>query len=63
MQKGDASKEEIANYIRFIYKKNQDLQALGEFCDKNNKSKNSDIFDAIAVALSGATQSSKNKTK
>lgn len=42
---GNAKKERIANYIRKHY------LDLGEFNDKPSKSKNSDIYDAVALGL------------
>lgn len=48
MGKGDASKEEVAEYIMELYKDNENVRALGPFNDKPNKGKNSDIYDAIA---------------
>ena len=51
MQNGSASKEEVAARINFIYQGNERIAALGPFCDKNNKQKNSDIYDAIGVGI------------
>lgn len=48
---GSASKEDVAKYIREYYKDNQFVQELGEFNDKANKSKNSDIYDALSIGL------------
>lgn len=46
---GNASKEEVAEFVQDMYKDNIYVQALGEFNDKNNKNKNSDMYDAISM--------------
>lgn len=46
------SKEDIAIFLRLKYKSDEKVMSLGEFNDKNNKNKNSDIFDSIAIAIS-----------
>lgn len=51
MGNGAAKKEEVAEYIKKIYKDESQVRDLGEFCDRTCKAKNSDIFDAIAIAL------------
>ena len=51
MQNGAASKEEVAERIQLIYHSDSRLSELGPFCDKNNKHKNSDIYDAIGVGI------------
>lgn len=51
MNNGSATKEEVAEYIREYYKDDQNVQDLGEFNDKANKSKNSDIYDALSIGL------------
>lgn len=51
MDNGSASKEEVAEYIREYYKYDERIQEIGEFNDKQNKSKNSDIYDAISIGL------------
>jgi Holliday junction resolvasome RuvABC endonuclease subunit len=53
MGKGNASKEEVCDYIRFIaYPDDERVQAMGELNDKSgHKDKNSDMYDAIATAL------------
>ena len=51
MDDGSASKEEVANYIRKYYEYDERIQEIGEFNDKQNKSKNSDIYDAISIGL------------
>lgn len=56
MHKGSATKEEVANYIRFIYRNDPRIEALGPLNDGKGKSKNSDIYDAIASALATACQ-------
>lgn len=50
--KGSASKEEVAQYISEYYINNEEVQNLGEFNDRQCKAKNSDIYDAISIALS-----------
>ena len=51
MNNGSASKEEVAEFIRNYYLHDLDVQALGEFNDRQCKAKNSDIYDAISIAL------------
>lgn len=51
MNNGSATKEEVAEYIRKYYEYDDSIQNLGEFNDKPNKNKNSDIYDAISIAL------------
>lgn len=51
MNNGNAGKEEVAEYIQDKYREDEKVINLGEFCDRNCKAKNSDIFDAIAIAL------------
>jgi crossover junction endodeoxyribonuclease RuvC len=52
MGNGSASKEEVADYIRFVvYPDDERVQAMGELNDRPNKNKNSDMYDAIATAL------------
>lgn len=48
---GSASKEEVASYIQSLYKNNDIVSNLGEFNDKSNKNKNSDIYDAISIGI------------
>ena len=48
---GSASKEEVANFIKGFYINDENVQALGEFNDRQCKAKNSDIYDAISIAL------------
>lgn len=50
MEDGAADKEEVARFIQDKYKQFNSVLELGEFCDRNCKAKNSDIYDAIAVA-------------
>lgn len=51
-QKGNASKEDIANAIRAFYGEDSTLIAeIGPYSDKQNKSKTSDIYDAISIGL------------
>lgn len=50
MDNGSADKEEVADFIKNKHSDNKKVIDLGEFCDRNCKAKNSDIFDAIGVA-------------
>lgn len=50
MDDGSADKEEVAAFIQNKYKDDKKVIELGEFCDRNCKAKNSDIFDAIGIA-------------
>lgn len=54
---GRAKKDEVANIIR------EKVIDIGEYSDKAGKNKTSDIYDAIAVALSIYERVSKNKIK
>lgn len=51
MSNGSAAKEEVADFIKDKYQNDDKVIDLGEFCDRNCKAKNSDIYDAIAIAL------------
>lgn len=51
MDNGNADKEEVARFIQDKYKDDSKVIDLGEFCDRTCKAKNSDIYDAIAIAL------------
>lgn len=51
MSNGSATKEEVAEYVRAFYLNDSRVQALGEFNDRQCKDKNSDIYDAISIAL------------
>lgn len=51
-QKGNASKEDIANAVRAFYGEDSTLIAnIGPYSDKQNKNKTSDIYDAISIGL------------
>lgn len=51
-QKGNASKEDIANAVRTFYGEDSTLIAeIGPYSDKQNKEKTSDIYDAISIGL------------
>lgn len=50
--KGSSSKEEVATFVKEYYAGNKDIEILGEFNDRQCKAKNSDIYDAISIALS-----------
>lgn len=54
MQDGAASKEAVAHRIQFLYRSDERIAELGPFSDKNNKQKNSDIYDAIGVAIAAS---------
>lgn len=49
---GDATKEEMAKLVQDYYSENSIVNTLGELNDRNCKAKNSDIYDAITIALS-----------
>lgn len=49
---GDATKEEMAKFVQDYYSENPIVNTLGELNDRNCKAKNSDIYDAITIALS-----------
>lgn len=51
---GNASKEEVANHILFLYP--ELLEILGPYSDKQNKKKTSDMYDAVSIALSHLTK-------
>lgn len=51
MNNGSASKEEVADFVKHFYTSNKDVQALGDFNDRQCKAKNSDIYDAISIGL------------
>lgn len=51
MKKGNAGKEEMADYIVKQYGHQPSVAALGEFNDRACKAKNSDMYDAIAIGL------------
>ena len=47
--KGNASKEEVAEYIINLYPELIDI--IGPYSDKNNKSKTSDMYDSVCIGL------------
>lgn len=47
--KGNASKEEVAEYILNLYP--ELLEKIGPYSDKNNKNKTSDMYDAVGIGL------------
>ena len=59
MDNGSASKEEVAEYIQKEFCESPIVKNLGELNDRACKSKNSDMYDAIAVAI--AYRNSKNQ--
>lgn len=51
-QKGNASKEEMANAVRAFYgEESSIIKEIGPYSDKQNKEKTSDIYDAISIGL------------
>ena len=50
--RGSASKEDVASFISEYYIDNEYVKNLGELNDRQCKAKNSDIYDAISIALS-----------
>jgi Holliday junction resolvasome RuvABC endonuclease subunit len=47
--KGNASKEEVAEYIINLYPELVDI--IGPYSDKNNKKKTSDMYDSVCIGL------------
>lgn len=47
--KGNASKEEVAEYILNLYPELIDI--IGPYSDKNNKDKTSDMYDSVCIGL------------
>lgn len=47
--KGNASKEEVAEYIINLYP--ELISIIGPYSDKNNKSKTSDMYDSVCIGL------------
>lgn len=45
------SKEDVALAVNTIFSDNSYVQEIGPYCDKQTKSKTSDIYDAIALAV------------
>lgn len=51
VKSGKAAKEDIATFLKDeIYKDIDVVQSLGEFSDKQNKLKNSDMYDSLGIA-------------
>lgn len=52
---GKATKEQMADSVREIYKNNKEVQSIGEVIEKTNAKnfhlKNDDIYDAIAIGI------------
>ena len=48
---GSTDKEEVYDYVVNLYKHNHIVERLGKFNDKSGFAKNSDIFDAISMAI------------
>lgn len=53
MGQGSASKQEIAEHVQTVFINNEQVKALGEFCDRSGKKKNDDMYDSISIGLSG----------
>lgn len=51
MKKGNAGKEQVAEFIMNRYGHQPSVAALGAFNDRPCKAKNSDMYDAIAIGL------------
>lgn len=51
---GNAKKEQVAAKVCEIYGNNEKLIAVGPYSDKQNKSKTSDIYDAISIGVAFA---------
>ena len=49
--KEDDKKLCVYNSIKEIFKGNSIIENLGEYNNKNNKNKNSDMFDALALIV------------
>ena len=47
--KGNASKEEVAEYIINLYP--ELINIIGPYSDKNNKKKTSDMYDSVCIGL------------
>lgn len=47
--KGNASKEEVAEYILNLYP--ELIDKIGPYSDKNNKKKTSDMYDSVCIGL------------
>lgn len=47
--KGNASKEEVAEYIVNLYP--ELINIIGPYSDKNNKKKTSDMYDSVCIGL------------
>ena len=47
--KGNASKEEVAEYILNLYP--ELIEIIGPYSDKNNKDKTSDMYDSVCIGL------------
>lgn len=48
---GNAKKEQVAEEIQKLYPNNKKLEIIGPYSDKQNKSKTSDIYDAISIGV------------
>lgn len=48
---GNAKKEEVYEFLQDYYKDCPKFHEIGEFSDRQNKSKTSDIYDSIGIAL------------
>lgn len=48
---GKGTKEDVASYICEYYEDNKIIDSIGPYSDKSNKSKTSDIYDAISIGM------------
>lgn len=51
---GNASKEQVAQYITNIYKYSDKFTLIGPYSDKQGKNKTSDIYDSISIGVAYA---------
>lgn len=49
--KGNAKKEDVYNYILESYRESGIIEKIGEFSDKQNSKKTSDIYDSIGIGV------------
>lgn len=48
---GNAKKEQVAEKVTELYKHNEAFKLIGPYSDKQNKSKTSDMYDAISIGV------------
>ena len=56
VNRGNASKEDVAKYLDSIMRKDEVFATLPPFSDANNKNKTSDIYDAMALVLAASAR-------